>query len=111
MIPIVTVWPTPSGLPTARTTSPTLHVLGVADARSDAGRRRSTFSSGEVARLVGADQLRGQRAVVGQLDLDVVGAVDDVVVGQDVAVGRHDDAGAERPLPRRALLRGIRWPR
>ena len=57
----------------------------------------------EVARLVGADHLRGQRAVVGQLDLDVVRAVDDVVVGQDVAVGRDDDARAERALLRRAL--------
>ena len=36
-----------------------------------------------------------ERAAVGQLDLDVVGAVDDVVVGEDVAVRLDDDARAE----------------
>src|SRR5207249_3423670 len=33
-----------------------------------------------------------------QVDLDVFGAVDDVVVGEDVSVGLHDDAGAEGTL-------------
>ena len=51
-----------------------------------------------------------KRAAVGQLDADLVGAVDDVVVGQDVAVGPDDHARAEAaftPLrhlgPRRPL--------
>ncbi len=34
-----------------------------------------------------------------------VGAIDDVVVREDVAVGRDDDAGAERVLTRRILTR------
>ena len=52
----------------------------------------------EVARLVGADHLGAQRAAVGQIDFDFIGAVDDVIVRQDVAVGRHDDARSERAL-------------
>ena len=39
--------------------------------------------------------LRLERAAVGHLDADVVGAVDDVIVGEDVAVGPDDHARAE----------------
>ena len=47
---------------------------------------------------------RGLRlAAVGELDLDVVGAFDDMVVGDQVALGRDDDAGAEAAL--RLVLR------
>src|SRR4029078_9242458 len=65
------------------------------------------FQKGEVARLVGADQLRGERAIVGEIDLDFVGALDDVVVGEDVTVGGDDHARPERALsrhPRRPAL-------
>ena len=36
---------------------------------------------------IGADDSRAQRAAVGQLHRDPLGAVDDVMVGEDVAVG------------------------
>ena len=61
----------------------------------------------EVARRIGADDLGVERALVRELDADAIRAFDDVVVGQDVAVGRGDDAGAEPGLPRRALLRSL----
>ena len=80
-----------------------LHRVGVAERDRRADPSPSTLIEREVARLVGADHFRGERAAVGQLDPDLVGAVDDVVVGQDVAVGADDDAGAER---RAASARG-----
>src|SRR3712207_9220750 len=65
-------------------------------------------SHGEVGGGVGADDLRLERAAVVQLDANLLRAVDDVVVGQDVAVGADDDAGAEAaldaPLTARLLL-------
>ena len=42
------------------------------------------------------------RPAVGEIDQDVVGVVDDVVVGQDVAVGADDDPRAETALLRAA---------
>ena len=42
-----------------------------------------------------------ERAPIGQLDADAIRAVDDVVVGEDVAVGGDDDAGAEPACARR----------
>ena len=49
----------------------------------------------QIARLIRADHLGLEAAAVGQLDVHLLGAVDDVVVGQDVAVGPDDDAGAQ----------------
>ena len=99
MMPIVTVWPMPSGLPTASATSPT--------------RTLSESASGSVCRLVPsilstarslgasvpttlASNVRPSR----HLDLDLIGAVDDVVVGEDVAVRRG------RSRPSRGRLHG-----
>src|SRR5690348_5839541 len=59
----------------------------------------------KVGLRVGADHFRLVRLAVGERHLDVVGALDHVVVGEDVAFGRVDDhARAERLLdqfPRR----------
>ena len=97
MIPIVTVCPMPSGLPTARTTSPTWTASELPTAtRRKIG--RINFQEREIARLVGADQLRLEAAAVGKLDADVVGRVDHVVVGQDVAVTSDDHAGSQPAL-------------
>src|SRR5664280_1324009 len=47
---------------------------------------------------VGPDNLALELAVVRQGHLEFVSALDDVVVGQDIAVGRDDDPGAEALL-------------
>src|SRR5262249_53163658 len=49
---------------------------------------------GQVGLGVDLDLLGREPAAVGQHDLDLVGAVDDVVVGQDDALGVDDEAGA-----------------
>jgi hypothetical protein len=50
----------------------------------------------DVRALVGADQLRLEFALVGELDGDLVGGLDHVRVGEHVAVGADDEARAER---------------
>src|SRR5215213_4579356 len=50
---------------------------------------------GHVVELVGAEDLAGQPGAVVQPDLDLVGALDDVGGGHDVAVLVVDEAGAE----------------
>ncbi len=59
------------------------------------------LDDGDVGIFVHADDV-GETAVVAvvfrvgrELDVDVVGFVDDVVVGDDVAAGIDDEAGAE----------------
>ena len=57
----------------------------------------STFTHREVARRVVPEHLRpSRRRAVGEQRLDLVGALDDVVVGDDHAVGRDDEPGARR---------------
>ena len=74
-----------------------LRVVGVAERRGlEVG--RGDFHEREVARLVGADDFRVERASVVQIDVNLVRAVHDVVVGQDVAVARDDHARAETVL-------------
>jgi hypothetical protein len=100
-MPLVTVWPTPKGLPMASTRSPTstssesrISRLGRLGPGVDAQHREvgalvvSTSSGIELAAG------RPARPVIS------VGAGDDVVVGDDEAVGGDDHAGAERVLPR-----------
>src|SRR5206468_12704039 len=65
----------------------------------------------QIARLVGADYFRVERAAVAQFDADLVRAVDDVVVGQNVAVGRRNDARSEAALlERRRTARSAALP-
>jgi len=59
----------------------------------------------EVARGIGPDDLGLEATAIGQFDVDVVGTVDDVMVGQDVAVLADDDAGTERCFSSRLGLR------
>ncbi len=48
-----------------------------------------------VGARVGADDLRFEAAVIGQCDLDLVGILDHVMVGEDIAAFCiNDDAGA-----------------
>jgi hypothetical protein len=57
------------------------------------------FEDGDVGGFVDADDFGGTALVafriVGEADEDAVGFVDDVVVGNDVAAGIDDEAGAE----------------
>src|SRR5208282_3923890 len=50
---------------------------------------------GKISQRVGADQLRRQDSAVSHGDANIHRAVDDVVVGDDVAVGRNDHAAAQ----------------
>ena len=91
-MPIVTVRPMPNGLPIASTTSPTLSgflsamvMLGRFDA-VDLEHRQIGFG-------IAADHARVDHAAVVQHDSDFLGALDHVIVGDDIAVGAHDHAG------------------
>ena len=85
-----------------------LDALGIAE-RDRMEVRRVDLDHGQIARLVCAHHLRRQRAAVVHLDADAVRALDDVVVGEDVAVGADDDAGTERALPEAPrLARAVR---
>ena len=50
---------------------------------------------GEIRFGIDAAHMRMQLASIGQYELDIVGAFDDVVIREHVAFGRDDDAGAE----------------
>ena len=107
--PTVTVWPRLKGLPMAITQSPgdicsespnlrrlqlELRLLGQLDQRA-------------VGQRVAADDLRRVELVVGRVeeaDLDLGGALDDVVVGEDEAGLVDDEAGARALGDVRRLL-------
>ena len=63
--------------------------------------RTATSDSGSVPISLGA-----RAAAVAERHLDVVGAFDDVVVGEQVAVGRDDHARAEADLALLGRLAG-----
>ncbi len=78
-----------------------LGLVGVAEL--DGGQRGIgvDLDDGEVGGLVGADHARRTSEVLsvgigGELDVDLVGLLDHVIVGDDVALGVDDEAGAER---------------
>ena len=48
---------------------------------------------GEIGIGIVADQIRREAAPVGERGLDLGCAIDDVAVGQDIGIGREDDAG------------------
>jgi len=53
---------------------------------------------GQVGVGIGADHLAARVAAVVERDLDLVGALDHVVVGEDVTIGAHDHAAAQAHL-------------
>ena len=91
--PAVTVAWKPNGLPMAMTIWPGLQPVGVAElgGGQPADRR---LDDGQVGRRVVADQPRRQRAAIGERHFQALHVVDDVAVGEDVAVRRDDDARA-----------------
>ena len=98
-MPLVTVRSRPKGLPIATTGSPTsISEESPRVERVQLVGGRVDLEQGDVGRRVGADDLRPCRIVVGvaELDRDLVGAFDHVVVGQHVAFGVDHEAGAGR---------------
>ncbi len=78
-----------------------LRLVGVAELHGRQSRAGVDLDHGEVGGLVDADDARRAAEVLrvgigGELDVDLVGLLDDVIVGDDVALGVDDEAGAER---------------
>src|ERR1017187_5857480 len=57
----------------------------------------------EIGKRIGADQFSGQNAAIAEGNLDVGGTVHNVVVGDDVSVGRDDDAASDAVCKLRLL--------
>ena len=96
-MPLVTVLSRPSGAPTAITGSPTTTELGGARAAATGRPVRPTLMTARSYDASRPTIVRPRARAVGELDRDVAalrGAGDDVVVGEDVALGLQDEAGA-----------------
>ena len=105
-MPLVTVASRPNGEPIATTFSPTSSVSEVLSVATVQAADALGLDDREVGQRVGADD-RGLRGALPSLKLTgdlaaVAGHVDDVVVGEDHAVGADDDArpGAGPPCAR-----------
>ena len=94
--PVVTVCERPNGLPIAMTVSPVRRSSErpIVDERQPL--LRLELQHGEVGGRIGPHHLRDELAPVEQAHPEAGAALDDVVVREDVAVGRDDDARAER---------------
>src|SRR3546814_15593670 len=87
---------------------PRLEYVGVADAqRRQPGRR--DLEQGHVGLLVAAHDLGGELAAVGELDLDLVRAVDDVVVGKHVPIRPNDEDTALKTERAACRERGVEY--
>ena len=105
-MPEVTVADRPSGEPMATTGWPTSRLPDDAEGgRGQAGDALG-LDDGEVVGGGLADHLGGGGGAVVEPHLQVGGALDDVVVGQDQPVGGQDDAGALAAAGRRAGQHG-----
>jgi hypothetical protein len=97
MMPAVTEWPRPKGLPMAITQSPTRALSESPNLTPAAASCWAVdLQHGNVDPAVRADQLGLELGVVAQDDGNVLRPLDDVVVGDDVAIGIDDEARAER---------------
>jgi hypothetical protein len=98
MMPAVTEWPRPNGIADRDHPVADPALVGIAEL---GGRQRLLvgrldLEHGDVDPAVGADQLGLELGVVAQDHRDVLGALDDVVVGEDVALAVDDEARAQR---------------
>ena len=110
-MPAVTVPPSPNGLPTAITQSPTRIASLSPNLTAFSGFVRLDLEHGDVDLGVGADQLGAQLLPVGEDHDDLVGVGDDVVVGDDDALWVDDEARAERVrLPLAVMWRVLAVP-
>ncbi len=114
-MPAVIVFSRPNGLPIATTHSPTLSLSG--SPMTTRGRSlASIFSSATSVRLSVPTTLAMNSRLSDSRTVTSVGFVDDVRVGDDVAVAGEDEAGSGRLRLELALLaaagppRGI-WPK
>ena len=99
-MPMVTVWPRPSGLPKASTTSPT-RMASESPNGSTAQALGLDLENGQVAGRVAPHHLRVEGPSVGKIDLDLLRVLDHVVVREDVAVGADHDSRPEAALTMR----------
>ena len=94
-MPLVTVWSKPKGLPMAMTFCPTWRSR---DAPMTTGARPLDalveLEDGDVLGRVAADQRGLDLPLIGQADHELVALLDDVEVGDDVALVVPDEAGA-----------------
>ncbi len=101
-MPAVTVPPSPNGLPIATTQSPTRTRVESAKRTKGSGRGRIDLEHGDVRGDVAPDHLGLIFGAVGERDGDLLDhrvgprRRDDMVVGDDIAVGGDDEARAER---------------
>ena len=104
-MPLVTVWPMPKGLPIASTRSPISRLSE--SANCSVGKLSSVvldLQDREIDLLVLEQHRRVELAPVGEGDLDLVGVLDDVVVGD------HQTGGSMiTPEPSEASMRGRCW--
>jgi hypothetical protein len=91
----------------ASTTSPTSSVVGIGEVeRRETLARILEAQHREIGAAVLEHDLGLELALVGQRDLHLIRALDDVIVGDDEARGIDHDAGAERALHLLGLLAG-----
>ncbi len=96
-------------------------VIGIANRQDDIANMRRAFrvdrdhrqptggvdlQHGEVSQGVGSDQQRFEDAAVLQCDNDLIGIVDNMLVGQDIAALIHDHPGAKRQLIMAGAVQG-----
>ena len=102
-MPRVTVKRNPNGLPKASTVCPGMQLGGIAP-RNAGEVLAFDLDHGQIGQRIGADHLGGQHAAIVHGHANVDRAIHHVVVGDDVAIGRNDDAAADAVLDLRALL-------
>jgi hypothetical protein len=95
-MPAVTDPSSPSGFPMASTVSPTCSWSLSPKVAACRPETPSAWITAQVGGLVGPNDAGGHRPAVAELDGDAAaaGALDDVVVGHDEAVGGEDHAGS-----------------
>ncbi len=108
-MPLVTVRSSPNGLPIATTGSPTSSFEeSPSEQRVKLVGGGVDLEQGDVGGRVGADHVGAVGGVGGaEFDLDPVGAVNDVVVGEDVPFGVDHEARAGRGAPALGFAEGV----
>ncbi len=99
MMPLVTVWPTPKGLPDGEHQVAHFGLVGILELKGGQGlARRVDAQHREIGALVADHQFRREFPAVGQHHGDLRGALDHVMVGHHQTAGIDDDPGPERIL-------------
>ena len=94
-IPLVIVPSSPNGLPSATTASPTVSLVRIAEReRLEHACGRVDLDDGQIGGGVAADNGGVVGRAVPEADGNRLGAVDDVLVGDDMALGVVDEARA-----------------